>query len=80
MELTPALPQSAEQRREWVPPRELAEQRRGVIPRRGGAGARPCGVRALNARTRVRGQVRAGGWAMRVWVPPREADPARGGA
>jgi hypothetical protein len=42
-------------------PRELAEQRRGVIPRRVRVGARLCGVRALNARTRVREQVRAGG-------------------
>jgi hypothetical protein len=33
-------------------PRELAEQRRGVIPRR--VMARLCCVRALNARTRVR--------------------------
>jgi hypothetical protein len=33
-ELTPALPHSAAQRRGWVPPRELAEQHRGVIPRR----------------------------------------------
>jgi hypothetical protein len=36
-------------------PRELAEQRRGVIPRR--VMARLCCVRALNARTRVREQV-----------------------
>jgi hypothetical protein len=41
-------------------PRELAEQRRGVIPRRVRVGARPCSVRALNARTRVREQVRVG--------------------
>jgi hypothetical protein len=40
----------------WVPPRELAKQRRGVIPRR--VMARLCCVRALNARTRVREQVR----------------------
>jgi hypothetical protein len=40
----------------WVPPRELAEQRRGVIPRR--VMARLCCVRAFNARTRVREQVR----------------------
>jgi hypothetical protein len=33
-------------------PRELAEQRQGVIPRR--VMARLCRVRALNARTRVR--------------------------
>jgi hypothetical protein len=37
-------------------PRELAEQRRGVIPRR--VMARLCGVRALNDCTRVREQVR----------------------
>jgi hypothetical protein len=61
-------------------PRELAEQRRGVIPRRVRVGARPCGVRALNARTRVREQVRAGAWETRAWVPSSEADPARGGA
>jgi hypothetical protein len=41
-------------------PRELAEQRWGVIPKRVRVVARPCGVRALNARTRVREQVRAG--------------------
>jgi hypothetical protein len=74
------LPHSAEQRRGWVAPRELAEQRRGVIPRRVRVGARPCGVRALNARTRVRDQVCAGAWATRVWVPSSEADPARWGA
>jgi hypothetical protein len=37
-------------------PRELAEQRRGVIPRR--VMAWLCRVRALNARTCVREQVR----------------------
>jgi hypothetical protein len=41
-------------------PRELAEQHRGVIPRRVRVVARPCGVRALNARTRGQEQVRAG--------------------
>jgi hypothetical protein len=51
-----------------------------VIPRRVRVGARPCGVGALNARTRVREQVRAGSWEMRAWVPSSEADPARGGA
>jgi hypothetical protein len=60
-------------------PRELAEQRRGVIPRHVRVGARPCGVRALNARTRVREQVRTGAWRMCAWVPSSEADPARGG-
>jgi hypothetical protein len=47
---------SSLQWRGWVPPRELAEKRRGVIPRR--VMARLCCVRALNARTRVRKQVR----------------------
>jgi hypothetical protein len=41
-------------------PRELAKQRRGVIPRRVRVVARPCGVRALNAHTRVREQARVG--------------------
>jgi hypothetical protein len=40
--------------RGWVPPRELAKQRRGVIPSH--MMARLCRVRALNARTRVREQ------------------------
>jgi hypothetical protein len=43
--------------RGWASPRELAEQRRGVIPRR--VMAQLCCVRALNARTRVREQVRS---------------------
>jgi hypothetical protein len=43
--------------RGWASPRELAEQRRGVIPRR--VMARLCCVRALNARIRVREQVRS---------------------
>jgi hypothetical protein len=43
-----------------VPPRELVEQHRGVIPRRVRVGARPCGVRALNARTPGQEHVRAG--------------------
>jgi hypothetical protein len=60
--------------------RELAKQRRGVIPWRVRVVARPCGVKALNSRTRVREQVRAGAWEMRAWVPSSEADPARGGA
>jgi hypothetical protein len=42
--------------RGWASPRELAEQRRGVIPRR--VMARLCCVRALNACTRVRELVR----------------------
>jgi hypothetical protein len=60
--------------------RELAEQRRGVIPRRVRVGARPYGVRALNARMHVWEQVRAGAWRMCAWVPSSEADPAQGGA
>jgi hypothetical protein len=43
---------SSLQWRGWVSPRELAEQRRGVIPKR--VMARLCCVRALNARTLVR--------------------------
>jgi hypothetical protein len=61
-------------------PRELAKQRRGVIPRRVRVVVRPCCVRALNARTRVREQVRVGAREMRAWVPSGGADPARGGA
>jgi hypothetical protein len=47
---------SPPQWRGWVSPRELAEQRRGVIPRRVMAWLRR--VRVLNARTRVRELVR----------------------
>jgi hypothetical protein len=47
---------SSPQRRGWASPRELVEQRRGVIPKR--VMARLCCVRALNACTRVREQVR----------------------
>jgi hypothetical protein len=61
-------------------PRELAKQRRGVIPRRVRVVARPCCVRALNARTRVREQVRARTRKRRAWVPSSGADLARGGA
>jgi hypothetical protein len=61
-------------------PRELAEQRPGVIPRRVRVGVRPCGVRALNARTRVREQARVGAREMRAWVPLSEAGPTCGGA
>jgi hypothetical protein len=61
-------------------PRELAKQRRGVVLRRVRVVARPCGVRALNARTRVREQVHAGAWGRRAWVPSSGAGPARGGA
>jgi hypothetical protein len=60
-------------------PQELAKQRRGVIPRRVRVVARPCCVRALNARTRVWEQVRARTWERRAWVPSSGADPARGG-
>jgi hypothetical protein len=69
-EAAPASSHSPPQWWGWAPPRELAEQRRGVIPRR--AVARSCCVRALNARTHVREQVRAGRTSS-------EADPARGG-
>jgi hypothetical protein len=51
-----------------------------VIPRRVRVVARPCGVRALNARTCVWEQVRVGAREMRAWVPSSEADPAGGGA
>jgi hypothetical protein len=61
-------------------PRELAKQRWGVIPRHVRVVARPCYVRALNARMRVREQVRVGAREMRAWVPLSGADPARGGA
>jgi hypothetical protein len=60
-------------------PQELAEQRQGVIPRRVRVGARPCGVRALNARTRVQEQARVGARGMRAWVPSSEATPPEGG-
>jgi hypothetical protein len=60
-------------------PRELVIQRWGMIPRRIRVVARPCCVRALNARTRVREQVRVSAWEMRVWVPSSGADPTRGG-
>jgi hypothetical protein len=60
-------------------PRELAKHGQGVIPRRVRVGVRPCGVRALNSRMRVREQVRAGAWRMCAWVPSSEAGPARGG-
>jgi hypothetical protein len=59
-------------------PRELAKQRRGVIPRCVRVVARPCGVRALNARTCVREQVCAGAWERRAWVPSSDADRPRG--
>jgi hypothetical protein len=55
--LTPASSHRPPQWRGWAPPRELAEQRRGVIPRR--VMARLCCVRTLNARTRVREPVRS---------------------
>jgi hypothetical protein len=54
-ELTLAMLHSPPRWRGWVAPRELAEQRRGVIP--GRVMTRLCCVRALNARTRVREQV-----------------------
>jgi hypothetical protein len=83
--MTPVSSHSAPQWRGWVPPRELAEQCRGMIPRRVRAMARPCGVRALNARTHGREQVRAeaferGGPHRRGGHEPSgEADLTRGG-
>jgi hypothetical protein len=56
MGLTLAIPHSSLQWRGWVSPRELAEQRRDVIPRR--VMARLCCVKALNARTYVREMAR----------------------
>jgi hypothetical protein len=56
-ELTPASSHSSLQWQGWAPHRELAEQRRGVILRR--VVAQLCRVRALNARTHVRVQVRS---------------------
>jgi hypothetical protein len=56
----------------WVPPRELAEQRRGVIPRH--VMARLCHVRALNACARVREQVRVRGSS-----PQARRNPLEGG-
>jgi hypothetical protein len=50
-ELTPASSHSPPQWWGWASPRELAKQRRGVIPRR--VVAWLCCVRALNARTRA---------------------------
>jgi hypothetical protein len=49
-ELTLAMSHSPPQWRGWASPRELAEQCRGMIPRR--AVAWLCGLTALNARTR----------------------------
>jgi hypothetical protein len=75
MELTPALPHSAKQRRGWVPPRELAEQHRGVIPRCVSIVA--CILWCQGIKCPYTG---AGARATRVWVPSSEADPARGGS
>jgi hypothetical protein len=61
-------------------PRELAKQRRGVVPRRVRVVARPCDVTALNARTRVWEQVHAGAWGRRAWVPSSGVGPAQRGA
>jgi hypothetical protein len=47
-------------------PRELAKQRRGVILGRVRVVARPYGIRALNAHTRVRDQVQVGAWERRA--------------
>jgi hypothetical protein len=65
-------------------PRESVEQCRGVIPRRVRVVVRSCGVRALNARTRGREQVRTGALErgrprLRGRQPSSEADLARGG-
>jgi hypothetical protein len=57
-----------------VPPREWAEQRRGVIPRRVRVVAQFCGARALNARMREQEQ-----GVTCVQGPSGEADLARGG-
>jgi hypothetical protein len=62
---------SPPQWRGWVPPRVLAQQRRGMIPRR--MIAPPCCVRALNVRTRVRER------ACVCEGASSEAEPARGG-
>jgi hypothetical protein len=64
-------------------PRESVEQRQGVIPRRVRVVVQSCGVRALNARTRGREQVRAGalergGPRPRGRQPSSEGDLARG--
>jgi hypothetical protein len=63
-------------------PRELEKQRRGVIPRRVRVVARPCCVRALNARTRVREQVRVTAREMRTGCvrgcPRAERTPPEG--
>jgi hypothetical protein len=68
---------SPPQWRGWVSTRELAEQRRGVIPRR--MMARLCCVRALNALTRVQEKVRVRGSLERGGgEPSSEAEPARG--
>jgi hypothetical protein len=57
-------------------PRELAKQRRGVIPKC--VMVRLCRVRALNARTRVREQVRLRGCLERGGgEPSSEAEPAQ---
>jgi hypothetical protein len=69
---------SPPQWRGWVPPRELAQQRRGMIPRR--MMAPPCWVRALNARTRVRERACARGSLERAEVNPRaRRNPLDGG-
>jgi hypothetical protein len=62
----------------------LQGQHQGVIPRCARVVVRPCGVRALNARTHGREQVRAGalersGHRSRGRQPSSEADLARGG-
>jgi hypothetical protein len=50
-------------------PRKKVKQCWGVIPRRIGVVARPCCVRALNARTHMWEQVRVSAWEMRAGCP-----------
>jgi hypothetical protein len=66
---------SPPQWRGWVSPRELAEQRRGVILRH--VMARLCYVRVLNARTHVREQVRSRGSLERGENPLEGGDSPR---
>jgi hypothetical protein len=75
MELTPASSHSASQWQGWVPPRELAEQHWGVIPRRVRVVA--CVLQSQSIKCPYAG---AGAWATSVRVPSSEEDPAQGGA
>jgi hypothetical protein len=78
-ELTLALPHSAEQRQGWPPPGSWRNSTGRDSQARQSSGATCC-VRALNAHTRVREQVRAGAWERRARMPSSGAGPARGGA